>query len=566
MTDLRVWAPRVRRLGVQIDGVRSELRPAPGGWWDGPSVPAGARYGFLLDDDPVPRPDPRGRRLPDGVHGLTAAEPPRIAPSWSGRELRDALIYEMHVGTFTPEGTLDSAIRRLDHLADLGVDLVELLPVNAVNGIHNWGYDGVAWFTVHEPYGGPDAYTRFVAACRQRGMGVIQDVVYNHLGPSGNYLPLFGPYLSDDSATAWGAAVNLADPEVRRYILDNARMWFEEYGVDGLRLDAVHALVDDSAEHILAALSRETGELSARLGRPLSLIAESDLNDPVVIRPRSEGGYGMAAQWSDDYHHALHVALTGETSGYYADFAPLETLGTVATRGFLHAGTYSSFRGRVHGEPLDPDTEAYRLITFSQDHDQIGNRAVGDRLSASLSPRRLAIAAVLTVLTPCTPMLFMGEEWGASTPWQFFTSHPEPELGRATAEGRIAEFARMGWDSALVPDPQDPATFARSRLDWTELGRDPHAGILAIYRELIALRRRVPDLHSPRLRDLHAEVDAATRRVTLVRGRVVIRVNLGAEWWRVEGSEERLFATSPDVDTDPGEIRIPPDSALVSRR
>lgn len=562
---VRVWAPNVERLGVEVDGESHPMSAAPGGWWSGPILRPGARYGFLLDDDPEPRPDPRARRLPDGVHGLSEATAPRVADvgDWRGRELADAPIYELHVGTFTAEGTLDSAIERLRHLVDLGVAFVELLPVNAFNGEWNWGYDGVAWFAVQESYGGPDAYARFVAACHERGLGVLQDVVYNHLGPSGNHLPLFGPYLREEGANTWGAEVNLDESEVRRHILDNARMWFEEYGVDGLRLDAVHALRDTSPEHILAALARETDDLSARLGRPLTLIAESDLNDPVMFRPRDEGGHGLTAQWSDDYHHAVHVALTGETAGYYADFAPLSALGAVATRGFFHAGAWSSFRERVHGVPLDEATEAWRLVTFSQDHDQIGNRAAGDRLSASLSPRRLAIAAVLTVLSPSTPMLFMGEEWGASTPWQFFTSHPEPDLGRATAEGRVAEFARHGWDPDAVPDPQDPQTFLRSKLDWSELDGEPHRTLLAQYRELLALRAREPDLHSPRLADLRAEVDDDQRHVLLERGGVRMLINLGGAAWTTGIAGEVLFATSSDVGGDP--VVVPPDAAAVVR-
>lgn len=568
MTLVRVWAPRPHAVTAQIDGVPHPLHPVDHGWWEGPAVPVGARYGFLLDDDPQPRPDPRGRRLPDGVHGLSEATGLRRAPTdWPGRELADGVIYELHIGTFTPEGTLDSAVERLDHLVDLGVAFVELLPVNAFNGTWNWGYDGVAWYAVQESYGGPDAYARFVAACHARGLGVIQDVVYNHLGPSGNYLPLFGPYLREGAANTWGAELNLDEPEVRRYILDNARMWFEEYGVDGLRLDAVHALRDtvaqEGGEHLLAEFSRETESLSARLGRPLTLIAESDLNDPVMFTSRGRGGYGLTAQWSDDYHHAAHVALTGETVGYYADFAPLSSLAVAATRGFFHAGTYSSFRDRLHGVPLDDDVEAWRLVTYVQDHDQIGNRAAGDRLSASLSPRRLAVAAVLAVLTPSTPMLFMGEEWGATTPWQFFTSHPEPELGRVTAEGRIAEFAKMGWDPDVVPDPQDPATFERSRLDWDEPRREPHATLLAHYRALIALRATEPDLASPRLGDLAATVDEERRRVAFDRGRVRIRLNLGDEEWVVGGRERALFRTTADVLDDP--VTLPPDSALVSQ-
>jgi maltooligosyltrehalose trehalohydrolase len=400
----RVWAPQARRVGlVVVGGAERELRAEPGnngeaGWWsDDREVPLGARYGFRIDDSEDVLYDPRGRSLPDGVHGLSRVvdTTPLDVGDWTGHPLDgSSVIYELHIGTFTPDGTLDSAITRLDHLVELGVDFVEPLPVNAFNGSYNWGYDGVAWFAVQENYGGPDAYRRFVSACHARRIGVIQDVVYNHLGPSGNVLPRFGPYLRHDASNTWGDAIDLTQPEVRRYILDNARMWFEEYGVDGLRLDAVHALVDPSPVHLLEELAAQTDALSARLGRRFTLIAESDLNDPVMIEPRGRGGYGLAAQWCDDYHHAVHVALTGEVTGYYEDFASLGALAKAATGGFFHDGTYSSFRERAHGAPIPPELPTTSLVTFSQNHDQIGNRATGDRLSATLSIDRLKVAAV----------------------------------------------------------------------------------------------------------------------------------------------------------------------------
>lgn len=563
----RVWAPHASRVELDRGGTREPMRPVGGGWWEGGELAPGERYGFALDGGPT-RPDPRGRALPDGVHGLSEARElpaaPVATPGWKGRELADSVLYELHIGTFTPRGTLDSAIERLDHLVRLGVDAVELLPVAAFNGTHGWGYDGVAWFAVHAPYGGADAYRRFVEAAHARGLAVVQDVVYNHLGPSGNYLPEFGPYLRDDRNT-WGETLNLDELEVRRYILDNAAMWFDEYGVDGLRLDAVHALDERRTPHLLAELAAETDARSVRLGRPLALIAESDLNDPVMFASRDSGGYGLTAQWSDDYHHAVHVALTGETQGYYADFAPLSALGIAATRGFFHAGTYSSFRGRVHGYPIPPETDAWRLVTFSQNHDQIGNRAAGDRLTASLDEARLAIAAVLTVLSPATPLLFMGEEWAASTPWPFFTSHPEPELADAVERGRIAEFARMGWNPDEVARPQDPATFQSARLVWRELDEPLHARMLERYRALIALRRREPELHSPRLGELTGEWDDAARTIALARGDITIRVNLGGLPWHAGPAREVLFSTS---DADPladGQLVLPPDSAVVSR-
>jgi maltooligosyltrehalose trehalohydrolase len=547
------------------------------GWWT-PSEPLPRAaddplyvdYGYLLDDDPDPRPDPRSRRQGGGVHELSRLDKTQHQwrdEAWAGRELAGSVIYELHIGTFTPEGTLDSAIDRLDHLVDLGVDLVEVMPVNAFNGTHNWGYDGVLWFAVHEGYGGPAAYQRFVDACHARGLGVVQDVVYNHLGPSGNYLPLFGPYLKDGRNT-WGDLVNLdgeGSAEVRRYILDNVRMWLADYHVDALRLDAVHALVDTSPVHILEEMATEVAELSERLGRPLTLIAESDLNDPLLITPRADGGYGLDAQWSDDFHHAVHVALTRETTGYYADFEPLAALAKVCERGFFHDGTFSSFRGRDHGKPIDLDhVPTWRLVVCNQNHDQIGNRATGDRLTEHLDEHQLGCAALLTLAGPFTPMLFMGEEWGASTPFQFFTSHPEPDLGKATAEGRIEEFARMGWDPAVVPDPQDPQTFLRSKLDWDEADHDRHARLLDRYRRLTALRRSEPDLTDPDFRSTTCTADEETRLFTMRRGGLMIAVNFGDQPARVPAGEV-LFATGDDVTTYDGQVHLPAHAGALVR-
>ncbi len=405
-------------------------------------------YSYLLDDDQHDFPDPRTRRQYDVHEQSRLYDPATFAwtdASWTGRQLAGSVIYELHVGTFTPSGSLDEAIDKLDHLRSIGVDLVELMPVNAFNGTHNWGYDGVDWFAVSETYGGPPAYQRFVDACHAAGLGVVQDVVYNHLGPSGNYLPLFGPYLKPGRNT-WGDLVNLDDEgstEVRRFILDNVHMWFADYHVDALRLDAVHALSDTSPVHILEEMAIETAALSAHLRRPLTLIAESDLNDPKLVTPREGGGYGLDAQWSDDFHHALHVALTGETTGYYADFEPLSALAKVCQKGFFHDGTWSSFRGSDHGVPVDTEhLPAWRLVVCSQNHDQIGNRARGDRLTEHLDDDQLACAALLTLCGPFTPMLFMGEEWAASTPFQFFTSTrsrtsagPPPRAGSRSSPG-----------------------------------------------------------------------------------------------------------------------------------
>ena len=567
---IEVWAPRADRVRLRRKGVDADLRLEDGGWWRGDiDLADGEEYGFVLNGSDVARPDPRSRRQPRGVHDLSAwFDPTRFTwtdASWTGRQLAGGLLYELHLGTFTPEGTLDSAIGKLDHLVALGVTHVELLPVNDFNGEWNWGYDGVLWNAVHEAYGGPLAYQRFVDAAHAAGLAVIQDVVYNHLGPSGNYLPEFGPYLRDASRNTWGFSVNLDEPAVRRHILDSAQMWMRDYHVDGLRLDAVHALKDDAPTHILQELAEASDALSAHLGRPLSLIAESDLNDPRLILPREAGGYGLTAQWSDDWHHSVHVALTGETTGYYADFAALDALPKAWTKGFFHDGTYSSFRGRDHGGPIPPQVPAWRLVTFAQDHDQIGNRAVGDRLSQMVSFERLAIAAVLTLTAPGTPMLFMGEEWGASTPWQFFTSHPEPELGEATARGRIDEFARMGWDPHVVPDPQDPGTFQRSKLRWDEASDGDHARLLALYRSLARLRRERPELTDPAFASLSGEaVEVEGGRVfRLHRGDLLVLVNLGVEPVRFEGTGEILLATDAATAIVEGSLMLPRDSAAV---
>ena len=569
-----VWAPRATKVTLVLGAEGIALHDAGGGWWsprDRAQWVDDVDYGYLIDDSTTPLPDPRSRRQPDGVHGLSRSFDTGTYrwrdTAWAGRKLAGSTIYELHIGTYTPEGTLDSAIARLDHLVELGIDFVEVLPVNGFNGTHNWGYDGVLWYTVHEGYGGPAAYQRFVDACHERGLGVIQDVVYNHLGPSGNYLPQFGPYLDDSSSNTWGTSVNLAESEVREYIVGNALMWMTDYHVDGLRLDAVHALVDHSDKHLLEEMAERIDDLSESIGRPLALIAESDLNDPKLITPRSEGGYGLTAQWSDDYHHAAHVNLTGETTGYYEDFDSLEALAKTMTRGFFHDGTYSSFRERNHGVQIDREVvPTWRLVTFTQDHDQIGNRAIGDRLSVNLDADQQAIAAVVTILGPFTPMLFMGQEWGATTPWQFFTSHPEPELGKATADGRIAEFEKMGWDPDSVPDPQDPATFTNSKLDWKELVEPAHARLYSLYRDLIALRRTLPGLTDPAFDSVTCEFDDSVKWFRMDRPGASVLINFSALPLDVPApTGDVLLATSGRPVASSGSIALTAYSAVVLR-
>jgi maltooligosyltrehalose trehalohydrolase len=533
--EFTIWAPRPARVSLDVDGTRHPMTRSDSGWWSARvDVAPDARYGFVVDDDETVLPDPRSPRQPDGVHDRSQLWQASTAAwtdgSWTGRSIEGAVIYELHVGTFTPKGTFDAAIEKLAYLVELGVDFVELMPVNAFSGTYGWGYDGVLWYAVHEPYGGPDGLVRFVDACHGHGLGVLIDAVFNHLGPSGNYLPRFGPYLSRGS-NPWGESINIADAdsdEVRTYVIDCALRWMRDFHADGLRLDAVHALVDTTAVHILEELSTETDALAAELGRPLSLIAESDRNDPRLITPRDRGGYGITAQWDDDIHHAIHTAVSGERQGYYADFGSLATLASTLKRGYFHAGTYSSFRHRKHGRPLDTATiPATRLLAYTLTHDQVGNRAIGDRPSQNLDFGQLAVKAALALGSPYTAMLFMGEEWGSSSPFLFFSSHPEPELARATAEGRKAEFAEHGWDADEVPDPQDPETFQRSKLDWAEVGAEAHTRLWNVYRDLIALRHREPDLADPWLDNLRIEYDEEQRWIVMHRGALAIACNLG---------------------------------------
>ncbi|HET9518000.1 MAG TPA: malto-oligosyltrehalose trehalohydrolase [Actinoplanes sp.] len=573
MTLFEVWVPE-KAVSLQVDGTVREMQRGDDGWWrlDVPSAAAGTDYSYVLDDHDGGLPDPRSMWQPEGVHGPSRVYDHSAFPwsdgAWSGRQLPGAVLYEMHVGTFTPEGTFDAAIERLDHLVDLGVDVVELLPVNAFNGTHNWGYDGVCWFAPHEAYGGPDGLKRLVDACHLRGLAVVLDVVYNHFGPSGAYTPMFGPYLSAAGSNPWGASINVDGPqssEVRRHIIDSALMWLRDYHIDGLRLDAVHAIADHGAVHLLEELAVEVESLSTHLGRPLSLIAESDLNDPKLITPREGGGYGLHAQWDDDVHHALHTLLTGERQGYYADFGSLECLQAVLTGAFFHAGTWSSFRRRMHGRPIDRTrTAGHRFVAYLQNHDQIGNRATGDRLSASLSPGLLRIGATLLFTAPFTPMLFMGEEWAASTPWQFFTSHPEEDLAVAVRSGRRREFAAHGWDETAVPDPQDPETFTRSKLDWAERDKPGHAAHLDLHRRLIALRKSRPELSDPRLDQV--QVWHGDQHLVMRRGSCLVAVNLAPTRQTVSlraTPTKVLLATEPGVQLLRDRVEMPAESAVV---
>jgi malto-oligosyltrehalose trehalohydrolase len=586
VTVFSVWAPDAGRVDVEFTGRASPMRPPAGrpGWWTAEAdAPPGTDYAFRLDGGAL-LPDPRSPRQPHGPDGVSRTyEHGAFAwtdARWRGTPIGGAVIYELHVGTFTPEGTLDAAIGRLNHLVSLGVTVVELMPVAAFPGEHGWGYDGIGLWAVHEPYGGPDALKRFVDACHGRGLAVFLDVVYNHVGP-GNKLASFGPYFTDVYATPWGPAVNLdqaGSDEVRSFIVDNALMWLRDYHLDGLRLDAVHAFQDRRAVHILEELAVAVDRLAASAGRFLVLVAESDLNNPRLITAREAGGYGLSAQWDDDFHHAVHALVTGERQGYYGDFGAIAAVAKTLTGAYFHDGTWSSFRGHGHGRPVDRrSTPGYRFVGFLQDHDQVGNRAIGDRITTTLRATgqdraggllRVAVGLVLTA--PFTPMLFMGEEWGADTPWQFFTDHTDPLFAEAVTTGRRSEFAAHGWGFADVPDPQDRETFLRSKLDWSQPDRGPYRALLDWYRSLLALRRSLPELTDPRLDQVRAEFDEDARWLLVHRGALRIAANLGDGAAVIPltsgaaGVAAVLLGSDPGISLESGTLTLPPASFGVT--
>jgi maltooligosyltrehalose trehalohydrolase len=549
-----VWAPYAERLTLVLSsGAEIAMEPRERGYHVTlAEAPAGTRYRYRFPNgDELP--DPASRSQPGDVHGPSEVVDTSTFGwtdgAWCGLALSDLVTYELHVGTFTRPGTFDAAIAHLDELAELGITAVEPMPIAEFPGARNWGYDGAFPFAPESSYGGPEAFARFVDAAHARGLAVVLDVVYNHLGPEGNVLPRFGPYFSPRYTTPWGDALNLGEPgadEVRRYVGENALRWFEEFHVDGLRLDAVHGIVDPTARPLLGLLAEATDALAERLGRPLHLIAESALNDARLIRTRAEGGLGLHAQWADELHHAIHVVLTGERDGYYADYGRLEQVATAYREAYVHTGQWSEHLGRRWGNATD-GVPSERFVVFAQNHDHVGNRATGDRLSALAGLDGQKVAAGLVLLSPFPPLLFQGEEYGETNPFLYFVSHGGPELSRAVRDGRRAEFAGFGWADE-PPDPGAVGTFERSRLDRAKLERPEHAGVRELYRELLRLRREEPALGDRRRANLDVAADDGSK--TLVLARV--------------SEHGRAAAVFNLADAD-GEVRIEPGSAGLRR-
>lgn len=577
MHEFRLWAPKPKKVSVRIgDRVVPMQGPDRAGRWKVriEEAEAGMEYAFLLDDEETAYPDPRSPCQPEGVHGPSMLYDQKAFvwedATWQGPPLTGAVIYELHIGTFTAGGTFDAAIEKLPFLFELGITHVELMPVAEFAGDRGWGYDGVALFAVTRQYGGPDGLKRFVNACHQHGLAVLLDVVYNHFGPVGNYTGKFGPYVTDKHHTPWGDAINFEDTgsdEVRAFFSDNALMWMRDFHIDGLRLDAVHEIMDRSAVHFLEQLAANVDTLSATLGRRLVLIAESDLNNPALVTPIEAKGYGLDAQWSDDFHHALFTLLHVEEGGkgYYDDFGEFQSLAKALKEMFVYDGIYSIYRGRKHGRPVS-GLSAHHFIGFIQNHDQVGNRATGDRLEHIIGVNRTKVALGLVLTAPFVPMLFQGEEYAASTPFLYFADHEDPEMARLVAEGRRKEFAAFGWDEAQIPNPEERSTFTNSKLKWNEIDEPKHRDMLDWTRSLIHLRRRSASLNDGDRGHMQISFSDEGRWLRMDRNLVSVFANLGEHAcdFPVDG-EYRLMLASLPAETvwDAGVLKVPADGFAV---
>jgi maltooligosyltrehalose trehalohydrolase len=574
MHNFEVWAPYAKSVALAVNGELIEMTPGERGHWHicvGNTGP-GDHYAFLLNGDPTLLPDPRSQWQPNGVHGASRIvdhETFRWTDQlWHPPPLDSGILYEMHVGTFTPEGTFESAIERLDYLHELGITHLEIMPVNEFSGERGWGYDGVQPFAPHHSYGGPDGLKQLVNACHEKGLAVLLDVVYNHLGPVGNYLERFGPYFTETYHTPWGAAVNLDGPdstEVRRFFCDNGLYWLREYHFDGLRLDAVHAFIDRSALHFLEQFASEVDAFGTALGKHLVVIAESELNQPLLVVSREANGYGLNAQWSDDFHHALHTVLTGETDGYYQDFGSLAQIAKALRSVYVYTGEYSAYRRRHHGRPVI-GLPGSRFAGYLQNHDQIGNRARGDRISHLVSTDRAKIGSALVLLSPFVPMLFQGEEFGASSPFLYFTDHDDPEVGKAVTEGRKREFAAFGWNPEDIPNPQGKEAFESSKLRWEELREEPHRSLFQWHCELIALRRAHPELTSGCLSEVEVDFSESEQWLSMRRSNVSVCCNLSRslKTLKIPPKSEIVLKSNEGVSLASSDrIVVPPDSVAV---
>jgi maltooligosyltrehalose trehalohydrolase len=568
-----VWVPKAAAVDLHLLSPADRmvpLQPSANGYFTAvvPDVHDGALYRYRLDGGEE-LPDPASRFQPEGVHGpsaVVAHDFPWTDAGWRSPILSDLVIYELHVGTFTHDGTFDGVCRHLPYLRGLGVTAIELMPVAEFPGCRNWGYDGVFPFAAESAYGGPAGLKRLVDACHAHGIGVVLDVVYNHLGPEGNYLPAFGHYFTQRYRTPWGESLNFDEAhsdEVREFFIQNALQWTDEFHIDALRLDAVHGIIDTSARPFLAELSDVVHDNARSRGRTTLLIAESDLADPRVIRSTADGGYGMDGQWLDDLHHAVHSLVTGERDGYYADYGEVAQLARAYCRGFVYAGEYSRYRQRRHGAPA-PDARPEQFVVFTQNHDQIGNRMNGDRLAAMLPSDRLVLAAASVLLSPFVPLLFMGEEYGEKAPFPYFVSHTDPELVAAVRRGRAEEFAAFSW-AGDPPDPQGEETFAGARLRHALRDEAPHRQILEVYVDLLRLRRDVPVLTRFDAIDAaaHGRMLVVTRRSRAQTA--VLALNFGDDPATVPalpaGSWTAMFDSSRD-DNCSGSTTVAPGTTL----
>ncbi|RJR19717.1 MAG: malto-oligosyltrehalose trehalohydrolase [Nitrospiraceae bacterium] len=526
MCTFTVWAPFLKKVELKVVSPVQNVYPMENngtGYWKTElnNVTPGMRYFYRLNGE-LDRPDPASQFQPEGVHGPSGIIDHGAFKwedrKWAGLPLSTMIMYELHVGAFTTEGTFDAVIPRLDGLYELGINAIEIMPVAQFPGERNWGYDGTYPFAVQHSYGGPEGLKRLVNECHKKGISVILDVVYNHLGPEGNYLWDYGPYFTSKYRTPWGEAINYDDAhsnEVRNYFIENALHWFGNYHIDALRLDAIHGITDMSAHPFLLELAERTGEFSAHAGRKFYLIAESDLNDSRVISPARSGGYGLDAQWCDDFHHCIHTLLTGEKDGYYIDFGKMDQLAASIRNGFAYSGQYSEYRKRNQGNP-SADRPAEQFTVFSQNHDQVGNRMLGERLSAIVTFESLKLAAGTVLLSPFIPLLFMGEEYAEDAPFLYFISHSDPALVEAVRKGRSEEFDRFTW-TAEPPDPQSIKTFMESKLNWDKHESGKHRTMLELYRQLIRLRRETQSLSHLSKRDLEVQFSEEAMTMTLRR-------------------------------------------------